>query len=212
MILTQLENKLVHTFSLFVSVFVLDTRQRIQGLVTNRNFNSQLVSSSQFVNVRNASFGRIAVCVYVCVCVCVRVYIFIIILILIGLRGPLTLRRRRGPSGLRPGMACTEHSTKCHTVTQTNKSNREEKGGRDREREKILDRGKGKEGERLEGIFFFFFGLKVMGMRPFCKDDHGGIRRRGGKRSKCCSIKIKNYSLNSKLKWTAAATRKKKKL
>lgn len=49
-----------------------------------------------------------------------------------------------------------------------------------------------------------------MGMCPFCKDDREGIRRRGGKRSKCCSIKIKNYSLNSKLKWTAAATRKKK--
>lgn len=70
-----------------------------------------------------------------CVCVCrvfVCVYIFIIILILIGLRGPLTLRRRRGPSGLRPGMACTEHSTKCHTVTQTNKST-EKKGYTDRE-------------------------------------------------------------------------------
>jgi len=51
-----------------------------------------------------------------------------LILMLIGLRGPLTLRRRRGPSGLRPGMACTEHSTKRHTVTQrqTNRD-REEK-------------------------------------------------------------------------------------
>lgn len=85
-----------------------------------------------------------------------RVYIFIIILILIGLRGPLTLRRRRGPSGLRPGMACTEHSTKCHTVTQTNKSNREEKGGRDREREKILDRGKGRGRRGWRGFSSFF--------------------------------------------------------
>lgn len=83
-------------------------------------------------------------------------YIFIIILILIGLRGPLTLRRRRGPSGLRPGMACTEHSTKCHTVTQTNKSNREEKGGRDREREKILDRGKGRGRRGSRGFSSFF--------------------------------------------------------
>lgn len=102
---------------------------------------------------------------------CACVYIFIIILILIGLRGPLTLRRRRGPSGLRPGMACTEHSTKCHTVTQTNKSNREEKGRRDRER-KDLDRGLGEEGRgwhvsgltginRIDNValgdFLFFF-------------------------------------------------------
>lgn len=106
------------------------------------------------------------------------------------------------------GMHRTQHKMP-HSYTNKQIEQRRE-GGRDREREKILDRGKGKEGERLEGIFFFFFGLKVMGMRPFCKDDHGGIRRRGGKRSKCCSIKIKNYSLNSKLKWTAAATRKKR--
>ena len=61
---------------------------------------------------------------------CVCTYLFII-LILIGLRGPLTLRRRRGPSGLRPGMACTEHSTKCHTVTQ--QTNRQRRKGTDRE-------------------------------------------------------------------------------
>lgn len=83
---------------------------------------------------------------------CECVYIFIIILILIGLRGPLTLRRRRGPSGLRPGMACTEHSTKCHTVTQTNKSNREEKGRRDREREKMAPwPGSGRKGVKGRG-------------------------------------------------------------
>lgn len=128
---------------------------------------------------------------------CVRVYIFIIILILIGLRGPLTLRRRRGPSGLRPGMACTEHSTKCHTVTQTNKSNREEKGGEiERERKDPGSRegeGRGEAG----GDFLLFFWIKGNGDASFLQRRSWRNKKKG--REKIQVLLDQNKKLFSKL-------------
>lgn len=81
-----------------------------------------------WANLSEAMLSPSLVCVWVCVCVCYFSVDTYFILILRGLRGPLTLRWRRGQSGLLPGMACTEHSTKRHTVTQKDKQRqREEK-------------------------------------------------------------------------------------